>query len=170
VTVGKILAYTTNKPICGVPTLEALAYNARNARLLICPIINAGRDTVYAAFYRPKSGTITKVSEYYVGDIRKLFEMIKEPAVFIGSGARSYSKLINQTLGSQSIDVKTIEDAQVGAAVALLAASRLEHGNSDDALSLQPLYLKESTARAFVNRYSIGVRANSHGQLPTNEL
>jgi tRNA threonylcarbamoyladenosine biosynthesis protein TsaB len=150
--------------------LEALAYNARNIPGLICPIINAGRDTVYAAFYRTRNGTTTKVSEYYVGEIQKLLGAIKEPTVFIDSGARFYSKLINQTPDSQSISVKAIEDVQVGAAVALLAAASLEHGNSDDALSLQPLYLKESTARAFINRYSIGVQANSHGQLPTNEL
>ncbi len=29
VTVGKILAFSTNKPVSGVPTLEALAYSAR---------------------------------------------------------------------------------------------------------------------------------------------
>ena len=58
VTVAKILAYSTNKLVSGVPTLEVLAYNARNAPALICPIINAVRDTVYAAFYRIKNGTI----------------------------------------------------------------------------------------------------------------
>ncbi len=59
VTVGKILAYSTGKPVCGVPTLEALAYNANNALAPICAIISVGtKDTVYAAFYRWKNRII----------------------------------------------------------------------------------------------------------------
>jgi hypothetical protein len=38
--------------------------------------------------------------------------------------------------------------------VASLAAIRLARGDSNDALSLTPLYLKESTAKVFVNKYA----------------
>jgi len=154
VTVAKILAYSTNKPVSGVPTLEVLAYNARNIPALICPIINAVRDTVYAAFYRMKNGNLIKASEYYVGDLQGLSEMVKEPTVFIGTGAQAYSQLISQALGSSGIGIEAIEDAPKGSTVALLAANRLKRGKSDDVLSLEPLYLKESTARAFLDRYS----------------
>ncbi len=155
VTVGKILAYSAVKPICGIPTLEVLAYNARNTRALICPIINAGtKDTVYAAFYRTKNDTVSRVSEYYVGNIQGLAEMVKEPAVIIGSEAKSHSNLINQALDSSSISIDAIEDVPKGAVVALIAARRLECGESDNVLSLTPLYLKESTARAFLGRYA----------------
>ncbi len=166
VTVSKILAYSTGKPVCGVPTLEVLAYNARNILAPICPVINAGtKNMVYAAFYRAKSGTVTKIGEYYVGDIQKLLEMVKEPTVFIGSGAQAYSNLMGQTLGSLNIDIEAIEDVPKGSVVALLAAARFERGQSDNVLSLEPLYLKESTARAFLSKYSInapeGVRTRS---------
>ena len=154
VTVGKILAYSTNKPVSGVPTLEVLAYNARSIPALICPIINAVRDTVYAAFYRMKNGNLIKASEYYVGDLQGLSEMVKEPTVFIGTGAQAYSQLISQALGSSGIGIEAIEDVPKGSTVALLAANRLKRGKSDDVLSLEPLYLKESTARAFLDRYS----------------
>jgi tRNA threonylcarbamoyladenosine biosynthesis protein TsaB len=154
VTVSKILAYSTNKPVSGVSTLEVLAYQARNMSGLVCPIINAGAgDTVYAAFYRSKDGTVSRAGEYYVGDIQGLAKMIKEPTVFIGAEAQAYSRLIRQALGSPN-GIRAIEDVPRGSAVALLAATRLEHGKNDDVLSLAPLYLKESTAKAFVNRYS----------------
>ena len=155
VTVGKILAYSTKKPVCGVPTLEALAYNAKNAPAQICPIINAGtKDTVYAAFFRTKNDTINRISEYYVGNIQGLSEMVKEPTIIVGSEAKSYSMLINQALGSASISIDAIEDVPKGAVVALIAARRLERGESDNVLSLTPLYLKESTAKAFLDRYA----------------
>ena len=160
VTVGKILAYSTSKPVAGVPTLEVLAYNARNIPVLVCPLISAGiKDTVYAAFYRTKGGTVTKVSEYYVGAIQGLSEMVKEPTVFIGSEAQLHSELIGQALSSPGISIEAIEDVPKGVAVALLAANRLQHGQGDDVLSLAPLYLKESTAQAFVAKYSSSTRA-----------
>ena len=159
VTVGKILAFSTNKPVSGVPTLEVLAYQARNMPGLICPIINAGAgDTIYAAFYRTKDGTVSRAGEYYVGDIQGLAEMVKEPTVFIGAEAQAYSRLINQALGSPD-GIRAIEGVPRGSVVALLAATCLERGENDDVLSLAPLYLKESTAKAFVNRYSRSVQA-----------
>ena len=155
VTVGKILAYSTDKPVCGVPTLEVLAYNARNTTAQICSIINAGtKDTVYAAVYHRENGTVSRTGEYYVGSIQRLAAMLKEPTVLIGSEAKSYSKLINQMPDSSSIGIEAREDTSRGSTVALLAAKRLERGESDDVLSLTPLYLKESTARAFMDRNS----------------
>ena len=155
VTVGKILAFGTNKPVCGVPTLAALAYSAREEASLICPIISAGtRDAVYAAFYRSQDGNVTRTSEYYVGDMQGLAEMVKEPALFVGPGAESYSMLISRGLSSPKISIRVVAAVPNGVAVARLAAIRLEEGESDDALSLAPLYLKESTAKAFMGRYS----------------
>ena len=154
VTVGKILAYSTNKPVSGVPTLEVLAYQARSMSALICPIINTGAgDTVYAAFYRTKDGTVSRTGEYYVGDIQGLAKMVKKPVVFVGAEAQAYSQLISQALGSPD-GIRAIKDVPRGATVALLAAARLECEKNDDVLSLAPLYLKESTAKAFVNKYS----------------
>lgn len=155
VTVGKILAYSTNKPVCGVPTLEVLAYGAKNIPTQICAIISVGtKDTVYAAFYHAKNDAVARVSEYYVGDIPGLAAMVKEPTVFIGPEAEFHSRLISQAMGSDSIGIEAVEGIARGSTVARLAAARLERGGSDDILALTPLYLKESTAKAFIGRYS----------------
>lgn len=155
VTVAKILAFSTGKPVCGIPTLEALAYNVRNESSLICPIISAGtRDMVYAAWYRAEDGNITRKGEYYAGDVRGLSVMVKEPTIFIGYEVTKYSRLVSQTPGLASASIRAIEAVPNGATMALLAASRLEQGVSDDVLALTPLYLKESTARAFLSRYA----------------
>jgi len=146
VTVGKILAYSAGKPVSGVPTLEVLAYDARDSSSLICPIISAGtRDTVYAAFYRAKDGGVIRIGEYYVGDVAGLAEMVEEPAVFIGTEL-------------PSCGLSIVEAVPKGSVVALIAARGLERGESDDVLSLAPLYLKESTAQAFLGRYAGNAR------------
>ena len=150
VTVGKILAFSTGRPVAGVPTLEALAYGARDETSLICPVISAGTgDGVYAAFYRPAGDGFTREGDYYVGPARGLVGMIKDGTVFVGS--EEVLKGLRALLGDS---MKMVAAVPGGAAVAHLASLRLERGDMDDALSLTPLYLKESTAKAFINRYT----------------
>ena len=48
----KGLAFAWNKPCCEVSTLEALAYNLRIRKGLICPVMNARRSQVYTALFR----------------------------------------------------------------------------------------------------------------------
>lgn len=157
VTVGKILALSTKKPVAGVPTLEALAYAAGNIATPVCSVIDAGtRDTVYAALYRIKDDAVRRVSEYYIGDVPGLAEIVSAPVAFVGSGVNSYRQLLGQIFGSSPDNISMAEDVSRGAVVARLAAIRLERGESDDTLSLEPLYLKESTAKAFLNKYKGG--------------
>jgi len=152
VTVGKMLAFSLGKPVCGVPTLEALAYSVRDESSPIYAIISAGtKDTVYAVCYRTSGDTVTRNGEYYVGDVRGLLNLVTEPAVLVGDGVQAYR--ISLGVDKSETVVRTIEATPSGAAIALLALRRLEQGQSDDVLSLTPLYLKESTAKAFVNRY-----------------
>jgi tRNA threonylcarbamoyladenosine biosynthesis protein TsaB len=158
VTVGKMLSFSTSKPVCGVPTLEALAYSVSNKSHPVCAVVSVGAgDAVYAALYHPENGTVSRVGDYYVGDVKGLTVLITGPVVMVGVGAPSYARTVSLESG---LDIKAVEAAPGGAAVASLAARRLERGESDDVLSLTPLYLKESTAKAFVNRYSSQSRMN----------
>jgi tRNA threonylcarbamoyladenosine biosynthesis protein TsaB len=153
VTVVKILAFSTGRPVCGVPTLEALAFSARREAPLICSVISVGvGDAVYAGLYRPITITVERTGDYYIGDVKGLSSLITGPAAIVGSHAAKYVGAI----GSPSTKkLKAIEAMPSGAAVAALAAIRLSRGESDDALALTPLYLKESTARVFVNKYKV---------------
>jgi tRNA threonylcarbamoyladenosine biosynthesis protein TsaB len=152
VTVGKMLAFSTNKPVCGIPTLEVLAYAARGKSLLVCPVISAGiRDAIYVAFYR--SGDME--GNYFTGDIKDLIPLFKEPVLLVGSSIESYYEMIIKENPSLKNKVSTLETLPSGAALACLAANRLKQGKSDNPLSLTPLYLKESTAKVFVNKYKV---------------
>lgn len=150
VTVGKMLAYSTGKPIAGIPTLEALAYTVKDSALPVCAVISAGaKNTIYAAFYRAGNRT----GDYYVGDVPGLAALTKEHVVLVGTEAQYYRDAVSQTMGAGCVQIEAIEAAPDGVAVARLAEQRLLRGEKDDALALAPLYLKESTARAFIGRY-----------------
>jgi tRNA threonylcarbamoyladenosine biosynthesis protein TsaB len=151
VTVGKMLAFSTGKPVAGIPTLEALACAARDELLPVCAVIGVGAgDAVYAALYHPSGDRLSRIGDYYVGGVKGLTGVLTGPSVLVGTGARSYADLVTRESG---IEVRAIEAVPEGPAVAWLAKGRLERGEGDDALSLTPLYLKESTAKAFVSKY-----------------
>lgn len=48
----KGLAFASDKPCVGVSTLEAIAYNLRFHKGIICPVMNARRSQVYTAIFR----------------------------------------------------------------------------------------------------------------------
>ena len=48
----KSLCYALDKPIVGVSTLEAIAYNLRWTEGLICPLLDARRNESYGAIFR----------------------------------------------------------------------------------------------------------------------
>jgi tRNA threonylcarbamoyladenosine biosynthesis protein TsaB len=151
VTVGKMLAFSTGRPVGGVPTLQSLAFPARRKASLICSVIDVGvGDAVYAGLYRPVNDTVERIGDYYIGDVKGLSSLITNPAVIVGSGVANYVGLMESQSDRK---IKSIEALPSGAAVAALAGIRLSRGDSDDALSLTPLYLKESTAKVFVNKY-----------------
>ncbi len=162
VTVGKMLAYCTGKSIKGISTLEVLAYRARDLQKLVCAIIDAGAgETIYAAFYRFRNNEMHQENDYYVGDIPGLAGLIKEPIVLVADEAPKYRDMILDYMQSNTIEV--LQSTPSGAVVALLAAAHLESGERDDTLALAPLYLKESTARAFVNKYKQRAQAAQQG-------
>jgi tRNA threonylcarbamoyladenosine biosynthesis protein TsaB len=158
VTVGKMLAFSTGKPVAGIPTLEALAYGVRSESSLVYAVVSAGiKDTIYAACYHVNKNKVIREGEYFAGNVKELAGMITGSALLVGRGVGQYLENIIKEDKSWKTKVKAIDAVPSGAMVACLAAGRLTRGKSDDALSLTPLYLKESTARAFVNRYSGGM-------------
>ena len=149
ITVGKILAYATDKPLCGISSFDALAYQAGDVHILLCPLVDAGRGNVYAAFYRSRGETLTRVGQHSAGPIEGLLKTIKEPVLFLGDAVSSHRRTIAAKLGPLASFANNA-DHQQSCAIALLALSRFERGESDDVLSLVPLYLKEPLAQALL--------------------
>ncbi len=147
VTVAKTMAYAVNRPVCGVTSFEALAYQSRGVSMQLCPLVAAGKDTVYALFYRPLSKALLRKGDYYVGGIAGLAALVKEPTLFLGKPAHLHRQALTGALGRLA-SFGSPSDSPAGSTFAWTALPRLRKGQSDDALSLAPLYLTEYLARA----------------------
>ena len=151
VTVAKTLACVFDKPICGVSSLQAMAYQARSASILLCPLVDAGREHVYSAFYRARGKTLAMEGEYYVGNIKGLTKTVKEPVLFLGKPAHLHRAEIASELGTLA-SFGSPSDTPGGCVFASLALPRFAAGEADDPLSLVPLYLGESLAQALLRK------------------
>ena len=143
----KGFCYALKKPIVGVVTLDALAYNVKFVDKLICPILDARRGEVYAALYRGfAGGRLERQTDYLCTKIEPLLETIAEPTVFLGDGLNSYKDNIAETLQDKAIFTTPFFGLCRGAAVALLGYERLKAGESDDYFSITPFYIRKSEA------------------------
>ena len=84
-----------------------------------------------------------------IGEIEKLFTRNDENT---DNASATFFTNVGRIRQLESL-IKAVEAAPDGAVVARLAGRRLTRGERDDTLALTPLYLKESTAKAFTNKY-----------------
>lgn len=143
----KGLALGTGKPVVAVPTLDALARSVPRCRRLLCPILDARKKEVYAAFFRPdEDGRPARRSDDLVLPPDRLAGRIDEPVLFIGSGIEPYRPLLSAALGRTALFASKRFHAPRAGAVAELALLRLAEGRPDAMETLEPRYVRPSEA------------------------
>lgn len=106
VTIAKTLAWTLKKPLFGVSSLKVLAANALYFDGLICPIVDARRNNVYAGVYEFVDGGLTAIAEDGHFAIENLLDVLagKERRVlFVGKDVAMHEELINKMLGENAV-------------------------------------------------------------------
>ena len=101
----KGLAWSSDKPVCGVSTLEAMAWNALSAPKdsIVCCAMDARRGQFYNALFDVSEGRPKRLCDDRAIDCKVLAEEIKKlekPVFVIGDGAN----LCYNTLSSEGID------------------------------------------------------------------
>lgn len=94
----KGLAYSSHKPIVAVPTFDAVAENVIGFDGVICPVLDARKNKVYAAFYRPVKGGMKRISEYLLLTVDELMKKTKnyDKIFFIGDGVKLVGRSENE--------------------------------------------------------------------------
>ncbi len=142
----KGLAVAASKPVIGISSLEAMAWNLPFCPHFICPMIDARMKEVYAAWFVAKGGTVVRESEDMVGSVPDLLTARRAETVFLGSGARRYRKEISKQLGDLAHFLSPEIMGVRASIVAFLALERLRKGECDDVDTLEPLYIREAQA------------------------
>ena len=142
---AKGIAMATGKPLLGVPTLDALVVSCPPGTGLVCSLLDARKQEVYAAFYRMgANGLPEPVSRPAVLPPASLLDSVREPVLLVGPGAMVYKEL---WAGRKGVTLLPDHLAQPRAQyVGLLAAHQLAAGRVLDPVTAAPLYVRASEA------------------------
>jgi len=155
----KGLAFSLNKPLVGVDSLEILVQNLSPASGLLVPILDARKGQIFAALFRGQGqGRPERISEDWVLNPEDLVKKISEPALLFGEGAQVYREVLSRTLGEQARFAPPGSDYPRALHLAQLARPRLVSGEGRDPDQWVPRYLRLSDAE----RLAAG-RASSQG-------
>lgn len=165
---AKALAYAWERPLVGIPTLDALAFNVGPVNAVIYPLLEARRDEVYTAAYRGGEGIPRRLGDYCLTTVEKLLEELekgqkglevsREPVVFVGEAAEACRELLRDALGDRLLVPPRFTAWPRAGSVAELGWRELRAGRGMDALTLQPIYLRPSEAEILWRR--------KHGKSP----
>lgn len=163
----KGLSFGSNKPYVSISSLDALALSVANFDGIICPIMDALRNSVYTSLYKGQStaniscsgesdninvkselpNSLEKILDYSALDIDELIEIIKakkEKVIFIGDGVDKYKDYLIENCPNCYFPPNHLNLVRASS-LGEIGSVLLKDGNFDDPNS-SPFYLKKPQA------------------------
>lgn len=142
----KGLAFGLDTPCAEVSTLEALAYNLRLHKGLICPVMNARRSQVYTALFRSDGKSLTRLMPDSALAISELDEILSEYGEEICLCGDGYDITVKGMEKTALLFVPEEMRAQSAVSVAQVALANYKSGVSCSDRELGVNYLRPSQA------------------------
>ncbi len=142
----KGMAFSLDKPVVGVSSLAALAWQCSASAGLICPMIDARKKQVYCGRYRRNNDELRLEKAEAVVAPQEALGDISEPCLFVGTGARLYHDTIRDSLGPLANFALEGQHHLQASAVAFSSRQRFALGQYDDIAMLTPNYIRKSDA------------------------
>ena len=144
---AKGFALSLGKPVVAVPTLDALAYNIFEAGKFICPIMDARRNQVYAAFYMWEEGKLIRLTDYMAENIERIIEiaeMFESEVIFLGDGVPVHRERLKEN--PDFLFAPAYCNMQRAATVAALGHAMALEGQAKPSDEFELIYLRKSQA------------------------
>ena len=139
---AKGMALARGLPVVAIPTLEAVAYQHRNAEARLCAVVDAGRGQLYVARFERGQILPRQRGQVAVLTPDELAGRLAERRPLLVCG-ELYPRLINSLRAEAAPGVRFVSHAALRPAfLAELALPRLAAGAVGDPAPLQPLYLR----------------------------
>jgi tRNA threonylcarbamoyladenosine biosynthesis protein TsaB len=142
----KGFAFASGKSIVPVPTLDAFARTMPFCQHVICPMLDARKQEVYAGLYRWDKDSCIKIMPETAIKPEDLLKKIEEPVVFMGEGAVIYKNMISESLKTKALFAPPSKMSPSAATVAEIAIEQINQGTTADPVSLAPYYIRKSEA------------------------
>jgi tRNA threonylcarbamoyladenosine biosynthesis protein TsaB len=129
-----------DRPCIGVPSIDALAFNAPADAEFIIPVIDAKRGQVYSAIYKKERGRIIKKSGYFLMPISGIMKRVRYPAVFLGDALELYGREI-KNFSKGPVFLKEEDGYPRAGYLIKLGVKNIKKSGKNGLSKLKPLYL-----------------------------
>ena len=142
----KGLAFSFCKPVIGVSSLDALAWQCAQSAYLICPLLDARKKEVYACRYHFKNNELQKDGSEKVVSPTEAVRGIREPSIFVGNAVQLYRENISAVLGELAHFATWGQHTIRASSIAWLSMKGFDRKQSDDVALLVPRYIRRPDA------------------------
>jgi tRNA threonylcarbamoyladenosine biosynthesis protein TsaB len=142
----KAIAFGLKKPVVGVSSLEALAWQCVPSPYLMCPLLDARKNEVYHGQYRSHSGKLMPVGIEQVASLVEAVRAIREPSLFVGNAAELYQKEIIAKVGEWAHFATKSQHTIRASSIAWLGRQIFCQQETDPVESMVPRYVRKSDA------------------------
>lgn len=139
----KGLAFACAKPLCAVPTLDALARAAGIREGVVCPLLDARMGEVYGAVYDYHAGQRETRIPAQASAIEALLDSVEGPVYCLGDGAARFRDRIAALLPEAAF-APAWQSCPRAAAVAAEGWALACAGAPSDADAVAPVYLRHA--------------------------
>ena len=141
---AEAMAYAWQCGICGVNTLEALAWNIPVEGVVLAPVLDAQKGNYYTAFYEWVHGELQEVQPVEMADAETLLQQLQgcgKPVLLMGE----CEKLLKNPLPA-GISVAPEQVRLPKASSVALASEGMKALTGEGVFSLRPYYIRKSEA------------------------
>lgn len=155
----KGFAWSLNKPVLGISTLDILAKNINPVRnttqisaktivsngvkindKFIVPIIDAKRNLIYSSIYKAKRGTLKRIMPYMLLTKDEFFKKAKPHSIVLGDAVGLYKEDILKNIKGVNLLDKDYWYPKAHNIISL-ALGKIKAKNWDNAFDIRPIYL-----------------------------
>ena len=145
ISTAKGLAEAAGKPLVGVSSLQALAWQVFPSDVMVIPMLDARRKEVYSARYAREGETFKMVGVEQALSPEAAVDGLDMPCLLVGDGAVAYADRLGMVLGGHMQLALPFQHLIRASTVAFLARERLTEAR-DERMTLAPRYLRQSYA------------------------
>lgn len=146
--VAKGLALSLQLPLLGLSTLEIEAYPYRGMGLPVRPLLDIGRGEVATALYGDDGGDWRRLDEMRIVSPQTLGSLVRRRTILCGEGTPPWASTIREALGKRALLPDQSLPTRASATLASIGYPRFLRGETDDAASLEPTYLRRPSITA----------------------
>ena len=143
----KGMSFGSNKPYISLSSLEGLAYNLINFDGIICSVMDALRENVYAAVYKSNNNALEPLLNPTSMELSDLLDYLKkytEKVIFVGDGVIKHKEYILNNFTNPIFPPDSFNIIKAST-IAEIGINKLKQGLSDNPNS-GPVYLKKPQA------------------------